>query len=70
MLSDVINYEEVKTEWIYDAVQKESVFVLDVRNTSEWKQGHIPQAMHVMLGDLQNQHYKIPNDKPRVFIVN
>ncbi|MGE7759642.1 MBL fold metallo-hydrolase [Peribacillus sp. NPDC097895] len=62
--SRVMKYEEVTMDQIDGAIQTERIYVLDVRSMGEWKEGHIPQARHVMLGHLQEQVHKIPHDKP------
>ncbi|WHY57083.1 MBL fold metallo-hydrolase [Peribacillus simplex] len=62
--SRVMNYEEVTMDMVEDAIQTESIYVLDVRSMNEWKEGHFPQANHVMLGHLQEQAPKLPHDKP------
>ncbi|MDQ0880898.1 rhodanese-like domain-containing protein [Peribacillus sp. V2I11] len=62
--SRVMKYEEVTMDKIDDAIQTESIYVLDVRSMGEWKEGHIPRANHVMLGHLQEQAHKLPHDKP------
>ena len=38
--------------------------ILDVRNTSEWKSGHLPGATHVYLGELESKLGSLPKDKP------
>ncbi|MBM3809112.1 MAG: MBL fold metallo-hydrolase [Acidimicrobiia bacterium] len=40
--------------------------VIDVRNDNEWKAGHIPSAMHIPLGRLQERIVEVPADKPVV----
>lgn len=40
--------------------------VLDVRNETEWAEGHIPGAKHVMLGYLRENLDKVVNGKPVV----
>lgn len=43
-------------------------FVLDVRETYEWNEGHIPNATLIPLGTLPNQLASVPKDKPIVVI--
>lgn len=62
--SRVMKYEEVTMDMIDDAIQTESIYVLDVRSMAEWQEGHFPQANHVMLGHLQEQAPNLPHDKP------
>ncbi|MDP8930090.1 MAG: rhodanese-like domain-containing protein [Actinomycetota bacterium] len=37
--------------------------VVDVRQRSEWETGHIPDAVHVELGDVTSAADKLPNDR-------
>jgi hydroxyacylglutathione hydrolase len=37
--------------------------VLDVRSDAEWKDGHIPSAIHIPLGQLANRIAEVPSDK-------
>jgi hydroxyacylglutathione hydrolase len=38
--------------------------VFDVRGTAEWKEGHLPNAEHLFLGDLAELARDIPRDTP------
>ncbi|MGE5702469.1 MAG: MBL fold metallo-hydrolase [Clostridia bacterium] len=58
------SYEEVLPSEIALQVEKGEVHVLDVRNQTEWEEGHIPGATHVMLGTLPNRLDEVPTDKP------
>jgi hydroxyacylglutathione hydrolase len=40
--------------------------VIDVRGTSEWKEGHLPKATHIYLGDLADRTADIRRDEPIV----
>jgi hydroxyacylglutathione hydrolase len=40
--------------------------VIDVRGTSEWKEGHVPKATHVYLGDLAERTADLRRDEPIV----
>ncbi|MCY0896985.1 MAG: MBL fold metallo-hydrolase [Alicyclobacillaceae bacterium] len=62
----VESYGEVRAEDIAGPIERGEVFLLDVRNHSEWEEGHIPQATHVMLGQLPDRVGEIPTDKPIV----
>jgi hydroxyacylglutathione hydrolase len=42
------------------------VAVLDVRSEAEWREGHIPGALHVPLGYLTDRLDEIPSDRPVV----
>jgi hydroxyacylglutathione hydrolase len=42
--------------------------VVDVRNRSEWEKGHIPNARHIMLGDLQQSLAALPKNRPIIAV--
>lgn len=42
--------------------------VLDVREIFEWRRGHIPGALHIPLGHLQERVAELPKDRPIVAI--
>jgi hydroxyacylglutathione hydrolase len=43
-----------------------AVTVVDVRNASEWADGHLPGAMHIPVGHLTLRLSEIPRDRPVV----
>lgn len=47
-------------------VARGEVTVLDVRNRSEWDAGHLPGAMHIPVGYLEQRLADLPRDKPIV----
>ena len=47
-------------------VSRGAVTVIDVRNQSEWEAGHLPRAMHIPVGYLQERLADIPRDQPIV----
>ena len=51
---------------IADKVASGEVTVVDVRAASEWDEGHIPGAKHLMLGYLPDHVQEVPTDKPVV----
>ncbi|WP_258110532.1 rhodanese-like domain-containing protein [Alicyclobacillus sp. SP_1] len=60
----VTSYAEVEPEDAARRIDRGEVFLLDVRNATEWSEGHIPQATHIMLGHLVNRVQELPKDKP------
>ncbi|MHB1683643.1 MAG: MBL fold metallo-hydrolase [Bacilli bacterium] len=60
----VTSYAEVEPEDAVRRIDRGEVFLLDVRNATEWSEGHIPQATHIMLGHLVNRVQELPKDKP------
>ena len=51
---------------IAESLKNDQVTVIDVRGTSEWNEGHLPGAKHIMLGYLTERVHEIPTDKPVV----
>src|SRR5579885_3552006 len=43
--------------------QHEKLTILDVRRPDEWREGHIPGALHVQLGDLPLRMRELPDDQ-------
>lgn len=44
--------------------KKEKLTALDVRGEEEWKRGHIPGAMHIYIGHLEERIAEVPRNKP------
>ncbi|MGH2543289.1 MAG: rhodanese-like domain-containing protein, partial [Ardenticatenaceae bacterium] len=57
------SYRAVTVEQLAEAIRAEEVTVLDVRARSEWDEGHIPGARHLMLGYLPDHLDEIPADR-------
>jgi hydroxyacylglutathione hydrolase len=49
---------------VAEDVEKGAVTVVDIRSRAEWDEGHIPGAIHIMLGYLVERMEEIPLDKP------
>lgn len=60
------SYAITTPEQLAEQVANGDVTVLDVRGTSEWNEGHLPHAQHIMLGYLPNRVAELPTDKPVV----
>ncbi|WP_270571909.1 MBL fold metallo-hydrolase [Bacillus glycinifermentans] len=58
------SYTEITPLDIAKLVEDGFVHVLDVRNLTEWQEGHIPNAQHIMLGTLQERLDEIKRDCP------
>ncbi|MEC1261306.1 MBL fold metallo-hydrolase [Bacillus swezeyi] len=58
------SYGEVTPLEMAKTVEGGFVHVVDVRNLTEWQEGHIPNAQHIMLGTLQERLDEIKRDKP------
>jgi hydroxyacylglutathione hydrolase len=59
-------YNNVNPAQVAGQMEREEVTLIDVRNQSEWDEGHIPGARHIMLGYLAERVGEIPSDKPVV----
>lgn len=57
---------QMHVQELAQAVQEETpaLTVLDVRAPHEWKEGHVPGAMHVFLPELPDRLTGLPQDKP------
>lgn len=59
----------VTTEEVADKLrQGESYTLLDVREADEWEGGHIPGAIWIPLGELQQRLHELPNDREIVCV--
>jgi hydroxyacylglutathione hydrolase len=58
------SYDFTTPAEVADKVARGEVTVVDVRALSEWNEGHIPGATHLMLGYLPDRVQEVPTDKP------
>ncbi|PAQ15325.1 MBL fold metallo-hydrolase [Bacillaceae bacterium SAOS 7] len=63
-VSELESYENIEPAAIQEKVEKGDIQVLDVRNQTEWDEGHIAGAIHVMLGTLPDRLDEVPQDQP------
>ena len=56
------SYHHISKEELKDEMNE--LHILDVRNLSEFKEGHIPGAQHIFVGKLEERLDEIPRDKP------
>ncbi|WP_062350720.1 MBL fold metallo-hydrolase [Bacillus kwashiorkori] len=63
---NLVSYENMEPEKAEELIANNQVNVLDVRNQSEWEEGHIEDANHIMLGKLLRNIDKVPTEKPLV----
>ncbi|GAB4581780.1 MAG: MBL fold metallo-hydrolase [Anaerolineales bacterium] len=49
------------------AIERGDVTVVDVRAKTEWDEGHLPKALHLMLGYLPDRWQTLPRGKPVAF---
>lgn len=50
-------------------INREEAVVIDVRESNEWATGHIPNARHIALGQLEKRLHEIEKFKERPVIV-
>ncbi len=60
------NYQEEEPSWVMEQLGSGKVSLIDVRSRSEWKEEHIPGAVHIMLGYLRERLVEIPPELPVV----
>lgn len=58
------SYVNVTPTEVYEQIKNKEVYLIDVRNRSEWNDGHIDGAQHIMLGTLPDRRNEILTDKP------
>jgi len=49
------SYEEISPEALAPLLEKDEAVLIDVRNQTEWEEGHIEGARHLMLGHLEDR---------------
>lgn len=60
------SYEVMTPDKLSERILNDDVTVIDVRSESEWNEGHIPGARHIMLGYLPDRAHEIVDGKPIV----
>ncbi len=60
------SYAEATPADLRDQIINGDVTLIDVRAQTEWDEGRLPNAEHIMLGYLREQAATIPTDKPVV----
>lgn len=60
-----LEYKEMNPKTLESEVGSKNIFLLDVREVSEWQEGHIRGASHLPLGEINKNSTKgFPKDKP------
>jgi rhodanese-related sulfurtransferase len=59
-------YQTLSPQQIAAMLDADQIHLVDVRESHEWAQGHIPGAIHVPLSDLASRFSSVPKDKPVV----
>lgn len=63
MILKWLRRNSVSTGELKNLIEKDNLTIIDVRESNEYKSGHIPQAKNVPLSKLQQQLTKIPKNK-------
>lgn len=62
-------FELIDVEMLYKRwSQRSNLKVIDVRRDDEWKEGHIPGAIHLPIGDLPQHLDEVPRNQPVALI--
>ncbi len=61
---EMIDVDELYKRWS----QRTNLTVIDVRRDDEWKEGHIPGALHLHIGDLPQHLDEVPRNQPVALI--
>ncbi len=58
-------FEMIDVDTLYKRwSQRTNLTVIDVRRDDEWKEGHIPDALHLHIGDLPQHLDEVPRNQP------
>ena len=63
---DLLTTEQVTAEAAAKLAEQGEAIILDVRGSNEYKEGHVPGALHIPLGYLEDRIDEVPSDKPVV----
>lgn len=66
MATELEAYYDITPTDAAPLIEKGEVDVVDVRNLSEWEDGHIDGATHIMLGTLLDRIEEVPTERPLI----
>jgi hydroxyacylglutathione hydrolase len=61
-------FERINVEAAKKLIEEGGVVVVDVRESAEWSQGHIAEAIHIPLGTLMNRPRELLQQDGIVFV--
>ena len=61
-------YERIGAETAKQMIEQGGVLVVDVREQAEWDRGHIPEALHIPLGELLNRPRELLKQDNIIFV--
>lgn len=56
-------YQEISNTLALEMYEHKEAIVLDVRTYGEWNDGHIPNAIHIPLDELEKRIQEVPADE-------
>lgn len=64
-----VSYKEISVKEAHDMIEKEEVLIVDVREKSEYKQGHLKNAILIPLGTIEDKIQSIiPNKNEKIIL--
>ena len=63
---ETVTAQRIDTAEVKRLLKEGNVVVADVRATSEWEVGHIPNARHIPLGQLRDEAPVLPHEAPLI----
>ena len=61
------SFRTLPPQEVKDLLDRQAIHLIDVRETSEWNEGHVPGAVHRPLSELSTWVGDLPEDGPVVF---
>lgn len=61
-------FERISAETAKKLIEAGGMVVVDVRESAEWSQGHIPEAVHIPLGTLMNRPRELLQQDGIIFV--
>lgn len=61
-------FEHINVETAKKLIEEGGVVVVDVRESAEWSQGHIAEAIHIPLGTLMNRPRELLQQDGIIFV--
>lgn len=61
-------FERINVETAKKLIEDGGLVVVDVRESAEWMQGHIPEAVHIPLGTLMNRPRELLQQDGIIFV--
>lgn len=66
--TDVAFYDHISPKEANEQLTQDDVAMIDVRNLTEYKEGHVAGSQHIMVGTLKNRLDEVPTDKKLILL--